>query len=266
MTLIDDRPTVPGETPLVAPRWPLLHVLAPREHTAMLAAALTVSVGAAWLWGSSLGRPLWQSVAVFLVLMAAPLAVKWRADARRVGTAAATAGALVVVQSLHGVEHAYQWTQRHLLDMPLRRSNGLLSPANTEWVHFVWNWLVLAVVVFLVVKGMRGWWALLFLGWVVAHTLEHTYMMIRYIEVMHDLRGYGFPKITSQGLPGVLGNDGWIDRNVTGTRFSFICNIPFATTATRLDTHAMWNVGETLLMLPAVHVFLRRVLGQRATG
>ena len=47
-----------------------------------------------------------------------------------------------------------------MMHQPLRLSNGLLSPANSEWVHFVWNWLVLLTVIVLFVRGMRGWW-----GW-----------------------------------------------------------------------------------------------------
>ena len=53
-------------------------------------------------------------------------------------------------------------------------------------------------------------------------------------------------------------------RNARG-QFAFLCNIPFATTATRLDTHAAWNVGETILMIPAVHQFLRRTDRLRRT-
>lgn len=243
---------------------PLLDLVRTRRHTRLVTAGLVTAVAAAWYRTTVDGRPLWQGVAVFILVMAVPMSLKWRADAHRYGTPVAIAGALVVVQTLHGIEHAYQWYQRHILDLPLRRSNGLLSPANTEWVHFVWNWLVLAVVAYLVGKGMRSMWAWLFLGWVVAHTFEHSYMMWRYVVVDQQLGAFGFPDITAQGLPGIVGRDGWLDRNARG-QFAFLCNIPFATTATRLDTHAAWNVGETILMIPAVHQFLQRTDRLRRT-
>lgn len=250
-----------AENPSLHPVVPLLDLLRTRRHTWVVSTALVLALALGWYLVDVAGAPLWKAAAAFIAVMVLPMSLKWRADARSYGAPVAVAGALVVVQGLHGVEHVYQWIQRHLLDLPLRQSNGLLSPANTEWVHFVWNWLVLAVVTYLVARGMRSGWAWLFLIWVVAHTFEHSYMMWRYVVVDHQLNAFGFPDITSQGLPGIVGNDGWLDRNARG-QFAFLCNIPFATTATRLDAHAAWNVGETLLMIPAVHVFLRR-LGRR---
>lgn len=248
-----------------APRLPILTVLHPREHLALVVSGFVAAFGAAWYWHIVMGRPLWQATIAFILVMSVPAAVKWRADARRYGSTVAVAVALLTVQSLHGFEHAYQWYQRHIIGLPLRRSNGLLSPANSEWVHFVWNWLVLAIVLWLVVRGMRSGWAWVFLAWVVAHTLEHTYMMIRFIEVTNQLGSFGYPRITAQGMPGIFGADGWLDRNGRGN-FAFVCNLPFATTASRLDTHAAWNVGETLLMIPAVHVLLRRYFAARRPG
>lgn len=257
--MIDEMTPLRRVDPPLVIRHPILEVLHPREHTVLLVVATTIAAVAAWWVTVVMGRPLWHAVAVFIAVLIGPLVVKWRTDAERYGVTAAVAGALLTVQTLHGVEHAYQWFQRHVLDLPLRRSNGLLSPANTEWVHFVWNWAVLAAVVFLVVRGMRGWWALLFAGWVVAHTFEHSYMLFRYLEVSGQLDAFGFPQVTAQGLPGIVGRDGWFDRNGGTSPIAVICRLPFVTTATRLDTHAAWNVGETLLMIPAVRGLLRDV-------
>jgi hypothetical protein len=49
--------------------------------------------------------------------------------------------------------------QNHVLGLNLRASNGLLSPANAEWVHFIWNWGVLLAIVALLVSGrLRNVW------------------------------------------------------------------------------------------------------------
>ncbi|MGQ9892994.1 MAG: hypothetical protein ACUVSY_04280 [Roseiflexus sp.] len=46
---------------------------------------------------------------------------------------------LLALQGFHTVEHIAQWIQYHILRWPSFLSNGLLSAANSEWVHFVWN-------------------------------------------------------------------------------------------------------------------------------
>ena len=235
---------------------PILTILHPREHTRLI--AVTGAVALAGAVGSRVvfGWELWQAVAFVLVVMTVPAAAKWRADARRFGWTAAVAGALVTVQGLHTVEHVTQWVQRHMLDEPLRRSNGLLSPANSEWVHFSWNWAVTLAIVFLMVRGMRGFWGWALFAWALAHTLEHTYMFVRFLQVQDELRALGFDNVTAQGLPGVVGEGGWLDVN-GGSRVEFICRLPGITTANRVDAHFAWNTGEILLALPAVHFLLR---------
>jgi hypothetical protein len=134
-------------------------------------------------------------------------------------------------------------------------STGLLSPANAEWVHFVWNWLVLLIVIALVAGRMRGVWAWLLLAWATAHTVEHTYMFVRHLQVLGELRGLRVTGITAQGLPGILGRDGWLARSEL-TRGTFLCQLPGLTTANRLDVHFWWNAGETALLLLAGHAYL----------
>jgi hypothetical protein len=250
-------------TPVGLPdgRLPLLRLLRPGRHGWYIVAALAAATAAGWALERSRGWQLWQAVALGLAALTPAFALKWRADAVRWGATASIAGALVVVQGLHTVEHVAQWWQRHVMGLPLRLSNGLLSPANSEWVHFVWNWLVVVVVLLLVRRGMRNPWTWVLVVYALAHALEHTYLFARFLMVTRDLSQLGFPNVTAQGLPGVVGRDGWLDRTRPGA-LEVVCRLPFVTTATRLDTHAAWNAGEVTLTLLAVNQWLRR--GARA--
>lgn len=239
-----------------AGRFPILEVLHPREHMRLIAVSGTIAFGGAIIARTVFHWVLWQAVAFVLVVMIVPATIKWRADAQRFGTTAAVAGMLVTVQGLHTVEHVTQWVQRHVLHEPLRQANGLLSPANSEWVHFVWNWAVMIPVVFLMLRGMRGFWGWALFAWALAHTLEHTYMFVRYIQVTRELHALGFDDVTAQGLPGIVGRGGWLDLS-SGPRLQVICGFPGVTTADRVDVHFTWNTGEILLALPAVHYLLR---------
>lgn len=235
---------------------PILDILDPREHRRLIAITGGVALCGMLTTRMALGWELWKAVALVLVVMAVPFALKWRADARRFGVTATVAGIMVTVQGLHSIEHLAQWAQRHILHLPLRASNGLLSPANSEWVHFVWNWSVTILVVMLMFRGMRGFWGWALLVWALAHTLEHTYMFVRYLQVSAELRALGVGSVTAQGLPGIFGEGGWLDLNA-GPQVQVFCRLPGVTTADRVDTHFVWNTGEILLLLPAVHVFLR---------
>ncbi len=236
----------------------LREVLNPRENTVLVVAATLVSLFTARWFREERGWPLWKAVALFLAMMMVPALVKWWSDARLFGKTVAFAAALLTVQALHAAEHITQWVQRHVLHRPLRTSNGLLSPANSEWVHFVWNWLVVAGVVVLFSRGMRSWWGYALVAWASLHALEHTYMFVRFLQVNNELDAFGRGGVTAQGLPGVVGRNGWLDFNSTTPGVSFICRLPFVTTADRLDTHAAWNTGEILLLIPAVRALVHR--------
>lgn len=244
-----DRRTWPGAA-LVA----LLH---PREQTrfvlCMLGSSLLVAA-AAMRW---LGWPLWGATATVLVLMLLPGVAKWRVDRRRYGWAVMVLSILVAAQGLHSIEHLIQWIQYHLLHFTPRQSNGLLSAANAEWVHFVWNWTVLLVLLVLLYGRVRNIWFYLLLCWTMAHTFEHTYMFVRHLDVLAELRRMGVQSITAQGLPGILGRDGWLARSAV-TQGTFFCRLPGVTTATRLDVHFWWNTGETILMVLAANSFLAK--------
>jgi hypothetical protein len=161
----------------------------------------------------------------------------------------------MAVQGMHLIEHLVQWAQYHILNWSMRDATGLLSPANSEVVHFVWNLGVVAAVLYLVWGGVRNPWAWLLLGWAILHTVEHTYMFVRYLTVLDELRSLGLGKVAAQGLPGLLGRDGLLATS-TLTQNTFLCRLPGVTTAVRLDVHFWWNMGETLLLLVAAHVHL----------
>lgn len=241
-------------------RFPILALLHPREQTWLVLAAL----GLGFALGAALVRvyrqPLWVAVASGLALLLVPGVLKWRADAQRHGYTVMALGMLLAAQGFHGAEHLAQWLQYHVLNWSARVSTGLLSPANSEWVHFVWNWAVLVLVVALMLGGMRNRWAWLLLVWAIAHTFEHSYMFTRYLAVLGELRRMGVSGITAQGLPGIVGQDGWLARS-DATQGTFLCRLPVVTTAIRLDVHFWWNVGETALLLLAAHSFLQRQPG-----
>jgi hypothetical protein len=247
-------------TEISRPAVPLLELLDPREQTrtlvVLLAAGVTVgALGMRW-WG----MPLWGATVMALLLLLPAAVLKWRGDLRRFGVTAMVISVLLVMQGFHSIEHAAQLIEYHLLNWPMGQSSGLISAANAEWIHFVWNWFVLIIVGYLVWSGMRNPWAWLLLAWSLAHTLEHTYLFVRYLEALSELRRLGVPNVPAQGLPGVLGRDGWLATSAA-TQGTFLCRLPGVTTAVRLDIHFWWNTGETLLMILAANTYCARKLG-----
>jgi hypothetical protein len=162
---------------------------------------------------------------------------------------------LVAAQSFHGVEHVVQWIQYHILRQPFFKASGIISAANAEWVHFLWNWTVLVIMIVLVSGGLKNTFAWLMLAWTFAHTAEHTYLMWRYLQTLNELAALDAWGVSAQGLPGFFGRDGWIATSDL-TRDTFLCRLPGITTAVRLDVHFWWNVGETLLLILATHTKL----------
>jgi hypothetical protein len=241
---------------------PLLDLLNLREQkrmfALMLALGLAVAAGAMrWL-----GLPLWAATALVLALLIPPAIVKWRDDARRYGHIAMVICILVMAQGFHTLEHLAQWVQYHILRWPSFVSGGLISTLNAEWVHFIWNWAVLLTVIYLVRGGMRNPWAWLLLAWTTAHTFEHSYMMARYLMVLQDMRAMGVTNVAAQGLPGILGRDGWLATSEL-TQGTFICRLTGVTTAVRLDVHFWWNIGETTLLLLAGNMCLQQFVERR---
>jgi hypothetical protein len=236
---------------------PLFTLLHPGHYGRAALLSLGVGLVAGWWITWWLGAPLWMSTFVVLVVLLPVGIFKWRVDYQRYGATVALLSIVLTTQGLHTVEHLVQWVQYHILYWPMRLSSGLLSPANAEWVHFVWNWLVLLVVIALVAGGMRNAWAYLLLAVTIAHTVEHTYLFVRYLAVLSELRELGVNDVTAQGLAGIVGRDGWLAR-CSISQLAFLRRIPGLTTAIRLDVHFWWNAIEMLCLIVAGHVFLNK--------
>jgi hypothetical protein len=185
-----------------------------------------------------------SALAFGLVIIA--VSPKWIDDTKRWGIPVGLLGVLITLQSLHMLEHATQMVQFYYLKLPAGTSLGLISALNVEWVHFTWNWLVWGLTVYLVVRGLRNPWSYVLLAWATLHSLEHTYLLIRYLQVLRELGPLGLPPLTvTQALPGVLGRNGWLALS------EWCARIPGLTTAPRSVIHFWWNAGEVVLLLLA---------------
>ena len=242
---------------------PLLTLLNPGRRTPLL--LVGASLGAL-LWGVAVmraGLPLWGGVTIFLALTLVPVSLKWRDDLRRFGVAVMLLSVLLLLQGFHTAEHVVQAAQYYVFDWPPGRALGLLSGFNLEWVHFSWNWLVWGCTVFLFRRGLRGVWGGALMIWATAHSLEHTYLLVRYLQVVAELRSLGLPLFdAAQGLPGILGKNGLL-------AYSSLCgNIPGLTTAPRVAVHLVWNMGELALLILAANARLATLLptGRRTRG
>lgn len=237
--------------------FPLFHLLHPRRYLRATTISLAIGLVIGILGIQYGGLQRWVATAIVLLVLMPVGVLKFRDDRRLFGGTVMLLSILLTAQGLHAIEHLVQWVQYHMLFWTMRQSNGLLSAANAEWVHFVWNWGVLLAVAALIRGGVRNGWAYLLLGVAIAHTFEHTYMFVRHYQVLAELRQLGVTTVTAQGLPGIFGRDGWLARSVF-TQGTFLCTIPGLTTATRLDVHFWWNVIEAGLLVAAGHVYLRR--------
>jgi hypothetical protein len=255
-------PNTPYRRGLSLERFPLVALLNPGRLAPAVAASFAAGLAVGWSAYQFLGFPVWSITMIVLLALLPVGVVKWRGDLRRYGPTVMLLSMILVAQGTHTIEHIVQWIQYYLLNMPARRSTGLLSAANAEWVHFVWNWAVMIVVLGLARGGVRNFWATLLLAVTTAHTLEHTYLFVRHLIVLSELHQMNVFNVTAQGLPGIIGRDGWLARSAL-TQNTFLCTLPGLTTAMRLDVHFWWNVIEMLLLLGAGAVFLRSRLGTR---
>lgn len=236
---------------------PLWQLLNPRQYTRWVLLSLVVGTLLGWALAIFIGAPLWMSTFVVLLVLLPVGIQKWRDDRARYGSLVMLLSIVLTTQGVHTIEHFAQWTQYHILYYTMRQSNGLLSPANAEWVHFVWNWIVLLVVAILVVGGLRNFWGWLLLAVAIVHTFEHTYLFVRYLGVLRELRELGIDDVTAQGLAGIVGRDGWLAR-CSITQLAFVRRIPGLTTANRIDVHFWYNAIEMSFLLLAGHRYLAR--------
>jgi hypothetical protein len=237
--------------------FPILALLHPRTMGLPLLVAAACGVVIGTLGILLFNWQLWMAAAFFLAILFVPGVFKWRLDWNRYGWVAAGLSFLLVTQGFHTVEHIAQWTQYHILNWSMAASSGILSPANSEWVHFTWNWIVLTILIVLIFGGLRNVWVWILLAWAAAHTFEHSYTFIRYLMVLDQLKQLGFTDVSAQGLPGILGDGGWLAQSAV-TRGTFFCRIPGLTTANRIDVHFVWNLGEVTFLILAAHLYLRQ--------
>jgi hypothetical protein len=254
-------PNTAGVEQWLARRLPVITLLFDNPARVNAAAFASLLVGLLIGWGVYLlfGLPLWLITLIVILALIPAGTLKWRADRERYGATVMVLSIVLVTQGLHTVEHVIQFLQYYVFLLPARQSNGLLSPANSEVVHFLWNWGVLIVVIMLIRGGMRSIWMYLLLAVATAHTFEHSYMFTRFLIVSGDLERLGAVQVTAQGLPGIFGRDGWLARS-TLTRGTFLAILPGLTTAMRLDVHFWWNALELTLLLTAAHFYLLPIL------
>ena len=237
--------------------FPILRLLNPRPYLKPTLIALTIGLLSAWAAMQLWNAPLWA--ATFIVLGALlPVGVrKWRDELREHGWVIMLLSVVVITQGVHTIEHILQWFQYHVLFWTPRQSVGLLSPADAEWVHFTWNWAVWFVVIGLLKGGLRNVWMYALLTVTTAHSLEHTYLLVRHLLVLNELRILGVTHIPAQGLPGVLGRDGWLAHS-PAAEWSILAPYSGLITLMRLDVHFWWNTIEMALLLLAGNSFLLR--------
>ncbi|GAB4442903.1 MAG: hypothetical protein OHK0015_42190 [Chloroflexi bacterium OHK40] len=237
----------------------LLSLLQPRGQGRLFSGLAALTLVGGWLSVSRLSTPVWVAAAAGLGLLAIPAVLKWRADYERLGAPLTVLSVLLVAQALHTIEHVAQWSQYHLLGWPLKASSGLISPLNAEVVHFSWNLGVLLAVAYLLAAGQRSRWMWLLGAWAGAHTAEHIYLFVNYLQAIWELRTVGLPLDTAQGQPGFFGAGGWLATNAPATGpVAWLCQVaPGLVEAPRLDVHFWWNAGELAFLLPAAHTARR---------
>lgn len=197
--------------------------------------ALTLSAvtsGVTLLATFVLGWPLWGVVLAALVpwLPAITLNAAWM---RWHDGWLALFTLLVVTQGGHLVEHVVQVGQIHLLGWPSSQARGVVGQLDIEWVHFLWNSVVLLAMAALTWRFRHEpwlWIALVAAGW---HQVEHTYLIAVYLQ-----RGI-------EGTPGLLAMGGRLGNGVP---------------LSRPDLHFLYNVVETTPLFVAYARIVRQTL------
>jgi len=185
------------------------------------------------------GWPLWLMALAALTPWAPVFALATRWTATQADLWLALFFVLAITQSGHFLEHVAQMTQIHLLGLQGPQARGVFGALDIEWVHLIWNtWVLLAVLVLLIRFRTNRWlWlAALMAGW---HGVEHAYIMSVFLRT-------GTP-----GTPGLLSEGG-----------ALAGGLPVS----RADLHFLYNLAETVPLLIAFAIELRRGLTMRASG
>ena len=137
---------------------------------------------------------------------------------------------LVLAQTGHLFEHVWQMIQIHALGLTGSDARGFVGQLDIEWVHFVWNAVVVAILGALLMHSHSNRWlvvACLVAAW---HLIEHDVIMMSFLAT-------GIP-----GSPGLLASGG-----------SLGGGLPLA----RADLHFVYNVVEAATIAVAYRWQLR---------
>jgi len=140
-------------------------------------------------------------------------------------------GFLAVSQTAHLLEHVAQMIQIHLLHLSGANAQGIVGQLDIEWVHFIWNALVLITLVALLPHFRTNPWLIAVTPLAAWHFVEHSLMIATYIQT------------GVSGSPGLLSSGGLL-----------FGGLPVA----RPDLHFLYNLVETVPLLIAWLVEVRK--------
>ena len=140
-------------------------------------------------------------------------------------------GFLAVSQTAHLLEHVAQMIQIHVLHLSGANAQGIVGQLNIEWVHFIWNALVLISLVALLPHFRTNPWLIALTPLAAWHFVEHSVMIATYLQT------------GVSGSPGLLSSGGLL-----------FGGLPVA----RPDLHILYNRVETGPPLIAWLVELRK--------
>ena len=140
-------------------------------------------------------------------------------------------GFLAVSQTAHFFEHVAQMVQIHVLHLGGANAQGIVGQLNIEWVHFIWNALVLIALMALLPHFRTNPWLIAVTPLAAWHLVEHSVMIATYLQT------------GVSGSPGLLSSGGLL-----------FGGLPVA----RPDLHFLYNLVETVPLVIAWLVEVRR--------
>ena len=118
----------------------------------------------------------------------------------------AVLGFLAVSQTAHLVDHVAQMVQIHVLHLGGANAQGIVGQLNIEWVHFIWNAVVLVMLVVLLPHFRTNPWLIAVTPLAAWHFVEHSVMIATYIQT------------GVSGTPGLLSSGGLLHGGLPITR------------------------------------------------
>jgi hypothetical protein len=136
----------------------------------------------------------------------------------------------VLMQGGHMLEHVAQIIQIHVFDYAPEHAHGIFGALDVEWVHFVWNSLLLLFNILLIKKFPKNIFLWINAVAVLWHQMEHSYIMWVYLTT------------GISGDPGLLSQGGFL-----------FGGLPFI----RAEIHFIYNILETFPLAIAFILQLR---------